>query len=78
MPQFHPILYSLPDGAAFSKTVEADSPDEACRQAAASHLELSLPEVDRMLEKRQLEVVAVIKGNPQFEQTKNIPLFPAC
>ena len=77
MQQFHPIIYSLPDGGALGKTVEADDADTACRKAAASLLELSLPEVDRMFEKRELEVVTVIKGDPQFEQTKRLPLFPA-
>ncbi len=76
MQQFHPIIYSAPDGAAFGRTVEASDADEACRQAAAIGLELSLPEVDRMLEQRTLEVIAVIKGDPQFELTKKSPLFP--
>jgi len=76
MQQFHPIIYSVPDGAALGITVEADDADDACRKAAASILELSLPEVDRMLAKRELEVIAVIKGDPQFEQTKKIPYFP--
>ena len=77
MPQFHPILYSLPDGAALSKTVEASDADEACRKAAASLLNVSLPEVDRMLEKYELEVIAVLRGDPEFEPTKKIPLFPS-
>jgi CheY-like chemotaxis protein len=76
MPQFHPIIYSLADGGALGKTVEANDADEACRKAAASILDLSLPEVDRLLEHRQLEVIAVIKGDPQFEQTRKTPLFP--
>ena len=76
MQQFHPIIYSLPAGGALGKTVEADDADAACRKAAASLLELSLPEVDRMFEKGELEVVAVIKGDPQFEQTRRMPLFP--
>jgi hypothetical protein len=29
-----------------------------------------------MFEKGELEVVAVIKGDPQFEQTKRTPLLP--
>ena len=57
--------------------MEATDADEACRQAAVGILHLSLPEVDRMLEQCQLEVIAVIRGDPQFEPTKNIPLFPA-
>jgi len=76
MQQFHPIIYSLPNGGAHGKTVEAEDADSACRQAAASLLDLSLPEVDRLFEKGQLEVVTVIKGDPQFEQTKRMPLFP--
>ena len=75
MQQFHPILYSLPSGGANGKTVEANDADEACRKAAASLLDLSLPEVDRMFEQGELEVVAV-KGDPQFEQTKRTRLFP--
>ena len=61
---------------ASGKTVEAENANEACRKAAASLLDLSLPEVDRMFEKGELEVVAVIKGDPQFEQTRRLPLFP--
>ena len=76
MQQFHPIIYSLPSGAASGKTVEAENANEACLKAAASLLDLSLPEVDRMFEKGELEVVAVIKGDPQFEQTSRMPLFP--
>lgn len=51
MQQFHPIIYSVPDGAALVRTVEASDADEACRQAAAKLLNVSFPEVDRMLEK---------------------------
>ena len=76
MQQFHPIIYSLPSGGADGTTVEANDADEACRKAAASLLDLSLPEVDRMFEKGELEVVAVIKGDPQFEQTRRTRLFP--
>ena len=76
MPQFHPIIYSVPDGGARGTTVEANNADEACRKAAASLLDLTLPEVDRMMERAELEVIAVIKGNPQFEPTKKTPLFP--
>ena len=76
MQQFHPIIYSVPDGAALGRTVEANDADEACRKVAASIFDLSLPEVDRMLEQNQLEVIAVIKGDPQFERTKRMPLFP--
>ena len=76
MPQFHPIIYSVQDGGANGATVEADNADEACRKAAASLLDLSLPEVDRMMERAELEVIAVIKGDPQFASTKTTPLFP--
>ena len=76
MPQFHPIIYSLPDGGALGTTVEADDADEACRKAAASLLDLSFPEVDRMIERAELEVIAVIEGDSQFEPTKKTPLFP--
>lgn len=76
MPQFHPIIYSLSAGGALGKTVAASDADDACRKAAAGLLELSLPEVDRMFERGELEVVAVIKGDPQFERTQRIPLFP--
>ena len=76
MPQFHPIIYSVPAGAALGRTVEASDADEACRKAAASLLNLNLPEVYRMLERKELEVIAVIKGDPQFEQTQKTPLFP--
>ena len=76
MQQFHPIIYSLPVGGALGKAVEADDADTACRKAAASLLNLNLPEIDRMFEKGELEVVAVIKGDPQFERTRRMPLFP--
>jgi len=55
---------------------EANDADEACRKAAASLLDLSLPEVHRMMEQAALEVIAVIKGDPQFEPTKKTSLFP--
>ena len=76
MSQFHPIIYSLADGGALGKTVEANDADEACRKAAAGIFDLSLPEVDRLFEQQQLEVIAVIQGDPQFEQTRKTPLFP--
>ena len=76
MPQFHPIIYSLPDGRAGGTTVDAHDADEACRKAAAALLDLSLPEVDRMMEQAELEVIAVFQGDPQFETTCKIPLFP--
>lgn len=76
MPQFHPIIYSLPDGRAGGTTVDARDADEACRKAAATLLDLSLPEVDRMMEKAELEVIAVIQGDPPFTTTCKTPLFP--
>ena len=76
MPQFHPIIYSLPDGGAMGKTVEAADADEACRTAAAKLLNVSLSVAKEMFARRELEVVAVIKGDPQFDQTKQTPLFP--
>jgi hypothetical protein len=76
MPQFHPILDSVHHGGANGSAVEADNSDDACRKAAASLLNVSLPEVDRMLAKHEIEVIAVIKGDPEFVPTKEIPLFP--
>jgi hypothetical protein len=32
--------------------------------------------VEKMFRRGELEVVAVIKGDPQFDQTKRAPLFP--
>jgi CheY-like chemotaxis protein len=66
----------LPGGGALGTTVEANDADEACRKAAARLLDITLPEVDRMMERAELEVIAVIKGDPQFEPTKKTPLFP--
>ena len=76
MQQFHPIIYSVHDGGALGRTVEANDADEACRKAAADILDVSLPEVDRMFERHEIEVIAVIEGDPQFQQTKHLPLFP--
>ena len=39
-------------------------------------LELSLPEVDRMFERGELEMVAVIQGDPEFTPTRRLPLCP--
>ena len=75
MPQFPPILFSLTDGWALGKTVEASDADDACRKAAAAMLELTLPEAEEMFEQGELEVVAVLKGNPQYEHTKRTPVF---
>ena len=57
-------------------TVEAADADEACRTAAAKLLNISLSAAKEMFARRELEVVAVIKGDPQFDQTKQTPLFP--
>ena len=57
MPQFHPILYSLPDGWALGKTVEASDADEACPKAAATMLELTLVEAEEMFTKLMGEEV---------------------
>jgi hypothetical protein len=56
MPQFHPIIYSLPDGGALGQTVQAKDADEACRKAAASLLKQSLPVVEKMFKRGELEV----------------------
>jgi hypothetical protein len=76
METFHPILYSVLAGAANGQTVQADNADEACRKAAAGLWNLSVPEVDRMIERYEIEVIAVIKGDPKFAMTENMPLFP--
>ena len=74
MSQFHPIIYSLADGGALGKTVEANDADEACRKAAAGIFDLSLPEVDRLFEQHQLEVIAVIQGDPQCCEARHVHL----
>ncbi len=76
MQQFHPIIYCQPAGGALGKTVTAKDADEACRKAAARLLKRSLAAVEKMFSRGELEVVAVIKGDPQFDQTKRAPLFP--
>ena len=58
------------------KTVTANDADEACRLAAARLLKRSLAAVEKMFSRGELEVVAVIKGDPQFDVTKRTPLFP--
>jgi hypothetical protein len=76
MELFHPLLYSVRDGGAHGVTVKARNPDEACRKAAANILEMSLPEVDRAFAKKEIEVIAVIKGHPQFVVAEKLPFFP--
>ena len=76
MPQFHPLTYSPASGRASGKTGEADDADAAGRKAAAAMLELSLPEVDRMFERGELEMVVVIQGDPEFTPTRRLPLCP--
>jgi hypothetical protein len=67
MPAFHPLLYSVRDGAAIGQTVEATDADEAVRHVAAAVCNLTLPEVDRALARR----------DPKFVPTTKLPLFPA-
>jgi hypothetical protein len=76
MELFHPLLYSVRDGAAQGVTVRAKDPVEACRKAAADMLEMSLPEVDRASAKKEIEVIAIIKGHPQFVVADPLPFFP--
>lgn len=76
MELFHPLLYSVRDGAAQGVAVRAENPIEACRKAAADLLEMSLPEVDRAFARREIEVIAVIKGNPEFTIADPLPFFP--
>ena len=64
-------------GALTGCSVEAESPEQACRLAAAQRLETTLPEVDRDFEKKQLEVIVVLKGEPDFAEVKGLPRFPA-
>ena len=77
MPTFHPLLYSVRDGAAIGQTVEAANAHEAVRQVAAAVGVLTLPEVDRALARREFEVIAVIAGDPQFVPTDRLPRFPS-
>jgi hypothetical protein len=77
MPNFHPILYSVRDGAAVGETVEAANATEAVRQVAAQVCHLTLPEVDRALAAREFEVIAVLVGDPQFAPMPRLPLFPS-
>ena len=77
MPTFHPLLYSVRDGAAIGQTVEADDADQAVRRAAAAVCELTLPEVDLALARREFEVIAVIAGDPKFVPTTRLPVFAA-
>lgn len=77
MPTFHPLLYSVRDGAALGQTVEAIDANDAVRQAAASVCNLTLPEVDRAIAAREFEVIAVLVGDPQFAPTPKLPPFPS-
>ncbi len=77
MPTFHPLLYSVRDGAAIGQTVEASDAEEAVRQVAAAVSDLTLPEVDRALARREFEVIAVLVGEPQFAPTPRLPRFPS-
>ena len=77
MPTFHPLIYSVPDGAAIGQTVEAANANEAVRKVAAAACNLTLPEVDRALGAREFEVIAVMAGDPTFVPTTKLPLFPA-
>lgn len=77
MEKFHPIIYSFSDGAALGGTVEAADAEEACRLVASKVLLISAEESAKMFLNRQLEVIAVIKGDPQFAQVgPETPLFP--
>ena len=77
MPKFHPLLYSVRDGAAIGQTVEATDANEAVRHVAAAVCDLTLPEVDLALARREFEVIAVMIGDPKFVPTTKLPLFPA-
>jgi len=77
MPIFHPLLYSVRDGAAIGQIVEATDASEAVRQAAAAVCNLTFPEVDCALARTEFEVIAVMVGDPQFSPTTKLPLFPA-
>ncbi len=77
MPTFHPLLYSVRDGAAIGQTVEAADANEAVRHVAAAVCNLTFPEVDRALAAWDFEVIAVMAGDPNFVPTTKLPLFPA-
>ncbi len=66
MPTFHPLIYSVRDGAAIGQTVEATDANEAVRHVAAVVCDLTLPEVDRALARGEFEVIAVMIGDPKF------------
>jgi hypothetical protein len=76
MENFCPIVYSVPDGAAISETVEAADADQACRVAVSKRLGISSAEAERLFSAGQLEVIAVIKGSPGFALTAKSKLFP--
>lgn len=77
MPTFHPLIYSVPDGAAIGQTVEATNPNQAVRKVAAAVCNLTLPVVDRALAACEFEVIALLAGDPTFVPTTKLPLFPA-
>ncbi len=77
MPTFHPLLYSVRDGAAIGRTVEATDANEAVRRVTSAVCDLTLPEVDRALARHEFEVIAVMVGDPKFAPTTKLPLFPA-
>ena len=77
MPTFHPLIYSVRDGAAMGQTIEAVDANEAVRHVAAAVGNLTLPEVDRAFARREFKVIAVLAGDPKFVLTTRLPLFPA-
>jgi len=76
MPQYPPIVYSLPDGAAGGTTVDASNPEEAFRKAACSLLRIGAAEVEAMIAQGELEVIAVIEGDPHCVPVQGFHLFP--
>jgi hypothetical protein len=77
MPTFHPLLYSVRDGAAIGHTVEATDANDAVRRAAAAVCNLTLPELDRAFARREFEVIAVMVGVPKFVPTSKLSPFSA-
>lgn len=76
MPKYHPIFYCVPHGGTAGKTVEADSPEAAFRKAVGEVFEKNPVEVEAMIRDGELEVIAVIEGDPRFADVRNVPLFP--
>ena len=64
-----------PTEGALVQTVIANDAAEACREAAGRLLNCSLSAAAEMFNRAELEVVAVIKGDPQFDVTKRTPPF---